>query len=169
MSRTARPGRWGAVMASDPLASNWGPTDPQTGKPGGLLRAPSSDVWGWNPDWIGPGNPGGVPGIGILYPATFPELTLPALFLSGLSDTTVPTATVEPQYNGIGSSKKVLVKISCASHLMMWETSASASWPGGPHKILRDAAVEWIKSETYQGKSLGTFQVDTNGNITGPF
>ena len=33
----------------------------------------------------------------------------------------------------------------------------------------RALAVEWIKSETYQGKSLGTFQVDTNGNITGPF
>jgi pimeloyl-ACP methyl ester carboxylesterase len=152
---------WGAVRASDPLASNWGPTDPQTGKPGGLLRAPSFDVWGWHPDWVGPD--------GTLYPATFPELTLPALFLSGLSDKTVPTATVEPQYNGIGSSTKVLVEIACASHLLMWETSPSATWQGGPHKILRDAAIEWIKSQTYRGATLGTFQVDANGNITGPF
>jgi hypothetical protein len=49
---------------------------------------------------------------------------------------------------------------------MMWESSASATWQGGPHKILRDAAVEWITSETYQGKSNGTFEVDANGNIS---
>jgi pimeloyl-ACP methyl ester carboxylesterase len=153
---------WRAVRASDPLASNWGPTDPQTGAPGGLLRAPSFDAWGWNPDWTDPNN-------GTFYPGTFPQFTVPALFLSGLSDKTVPTATVEPQYNGIGSSTKVLVEIACASHLLMWETSPSATWQGGPHKILRDAATEWIKSQTYRGATLGTFQVDANGNITGPF
>jgi hypothetical protein len=118
-------------------------------------------VWGWHPDWTDPK--------GIRYSSTFPDFTVPALFLSGLSDKTVPTPVVEPQYNGIGSSTKVLVKIACASHLMMWETSPSATWQGGPHATLRDAVVEWIKSQTYQGKSQGTFQVDSNGNITGPF
>jgi pimeloyl-ACP methyl ester carboxylesterase len=141
---------WGAVRASDPVATKWGPTDPQTGEPGGLLRAPSVDVWGWSP----------------MY--TVPNVTVPALFLWGYLDNIAPNQALD-EYPAIGSSKKVLVKIACASHFMIWESSASASWPGGPHKVLQDAAVEWIKSETYQGKSLGTFQVDANGNITGPF
>ena len=94
---------------------------------------------------------------------------MPALFLSGLLDTTAPTQTAINQYTAIGSSTKVLIKIACASHSMLWESSASPNWQGGPHATLRDAVVEWIKSETYQGATLGTFQVDANGNITGPF
>ena len=141
---------WQAVRASDPVASNWGPTDPQTGAPSGLLRPPTIDAWGWNR-------------------RTAPSVTVPALFLSGLLDTTAPTQTAINQYTAIGSSTKVLIKIACASHNMLWESSASANWQGGPHATLRDAVVEWITSETYQGKSKGTFQVDANGNITGPF
>jgi pimeloyl-ACP methyl ester carboxylesterase len=104
-------------------------------------------VWGWSPKY------------------TVPKVTVPALFLWGYLDNVTPNAALN-QYPVIGSSKKVLVKIQCASHYMMWENSASATWQGGPHKILQDAVVEWITSETYQGKSLGTFQVDQNGNIT---
>jgi hypothetical protein len=118
--------------------------------PGGLLRAPSGDVWGWSP----------------IY--TVPKVTVPALFLLGNLDNVTPNAALN-QYPKIGSSKKVLVRIACASHYMMWESSPSSNWPGGPHATLRDAVVEWIKSETYQGATLGIFKVDQNGNITGPF
>ena len=113
-------------------------------------------MWGWSPQ-----KPPQVPH------TTIANVTVPALFVWGYLDNVTPVAP--NQYPAIGSSTKVLVKIQCASHYMMWESSASTTWQGGPHKILRDAAVEWIKSEMYQGKSLGTFQVDANGNITGPF
>jgi pimeloyl-ACP methyl ester carboxylesterase len=129
---------WQAVRASDPVASNWGPTDPETGKPEGLIRAPSVDGFGgWNR-------------------FTAPYATVPTLFLSGLGDTIAPHQSALTQYGNIGSSSKVLVNISCASQYLMWETSPSANWPGGPHAILRNAAIEWIKFETYQGKSRGT-------------
>jgi hypothetical protein len=110
-------------------------------------RIPSADYWGWNPDQ---------------HQAS--RVTVPALVLTGLLDTTVLPATEVQLYNDLGSEKKVLIKVDGASRFMVWEGSTSPTWRG-PHATLQDAAVQWITSETYQGATRGTFEVHGDGRI----
>ncbi len=133
---------WESMMAHDALGRTWG-TD-------GILRISSQDQWGW-------------------YTAVAQAVTVPTMTISGLRDTTVPTATMMQLHNDLGSTNKVLVKIDCASHFSVWESSSSPTWPGGPHVAVQNAAIEWLRHETYQGSAAGTFQVNSNGTIDGPF
>jgi pimeloyl-ACP methyl ester carboxylesterase len=132
---------WQSITARDPLGSTWGTT--------GLIRFPSADYWGWNPDQ---------------HQAS--QVTVPALVLIGLLDKTLPAgpATGVQLYNDLGSEKKVLIKVDGGSHLMVWEGSTSPTW-GGPHATLQDAVVQWITSETYQGATSGMFEVHADGTI----
>jgi pimeloyl-ACP methyl ester carboxylesterase len=132
---------WQSLMARDPLGSTWG-TD-------GLLRFPSADYWGWNPDQ---------------HQAS--QVTVPALVLIGQLDTTLPAGpvTAVQLYNDLGSEKKVLIKVDGGSHFLVWEGSTSPTWRG-PHATLQDAVVQWITSETYQGATRGTFEVHADGRI----
>jgi pimeloyl-ACP methyl ester carboxylesterase len=132
---------WQSIRARDPLGSAWG-TD-------GLIRFPSADYWGWNPDE---------------HQASL--VTVPALVLIGELDGTLPggPATAVRLYDDLGSDKKVLIKVDGGSHLMVWEGSTSPTW-GGPHATLQDAAVQWITSETYRGATRGTFRVHGDGSI----
>ncbi|MCI0408684.1 MAG: alpha/beta hydrolase, partial [Acidobacteria bacterium] len=133
---------WDSIMARDPLGSSWGK--------GGLLRFPSVDYWGWNPEQ---------------HQASL--VTVPVLNLTGLRDTTVPPAIATQIYNDLGSDNKVLIRIDCASHFLHWEGSTSPTW-SGPHATLQDAVVQWITAETYRGATRGTFQVRSDGSIEGP-
>src|SRR5262245_43262999 len=132
---------WQSLMAHDPLGSTWGTN--------GLLRFPSSDYWGWNPDQ---------------HQAS--RVTVPALVLIGQLDATLPAgpATAVRLYNDLGSEKKVLIKVDGGSHYMVWEGFTSPTWRG-PHATLQDAVVQWMTSETYQGSATGTFFVHADGSI----
>jgi pimeloyl-ACP methyl ester carboxylesterase len=130
---------WQSVMARDPLGSTWGAN--------GLNRFPSVDYWGWNPDQ---------------HQAS--GVTVPALVLTGLLDTSVLPAAEVQLYNDLASENKVLIKVDGGSHFMPWEGSTSPTWKG-PHATLQDAAVQWITSETYQGSTTGTFEVHSDGSI----
>jgi pimeloyl-ACP methyl ester carboxylesterase len=130
---------WQSLMARDPLGSTWGTN--------GLMRFPSADYWGWNPNQ---------------HQASL--VTVPALVLTGLLDTTVPPATEVQLYNDLGSDKKVLIKVDGGSHYMVWEGSTSPTWKG-PHSTVQDAVVQWITSETYRGATSGTFEVHADGRI----
>src|SRR5262245_24948835 len=132
---------WQSLMARDPLGSTWG-TD-------GLMRFPSADYWGWNPDQ---------------HQAS--RVTVPALVLIGQLDATLVDGPVTAVrlYDDLGSDKKVLIKVDGGSHQMVWEGSTSPTWRG-PHATLQDAVVQWVTSETYQGATRGTFDVHANGRI----
>jgi pimeloyl-ACP methyl ester carboxylesterase len=134
---------WSAVRARDPLGSSWGSTDPLTG---GVQRAPSWDVWGWNSERAS-------------------SVTLPALVITGLLDRTNPTEREVRLFDDLGSGNKVLIKIACASHQALWEGSTTGDWDG-PHESIRDALVEWITSRTFQGIHRGSFQINADGSIS---
>jgi pimeloyl-ACP methyl ester carboxylesterase len=132
---------WQSVLARDPLAGTWGPD--------GLQRFPSVDYWGWNPQQ---------------HQAA--RVTVPAMVLTGLRDTTVLPAAEVQLYNDLGSEKKVLIKVDGGSHYMLWEGSTSPTWKG-PHETLQDAVVQWVTSESYFGSTQGTFHAHADGSIEG--
>jgi pimeloyl-ACP methyl ester carboxylesterase len=131
---------WNAVRARDPLGSSWGSTDAQLG---GIQRAPSWDVWGWNSERAS-------------------SVTLPALVITGLLDRTNPPEREIRLFEDLGSGNKVLIKIACASHQALWEGSITPDW-GGPHESIREALVEWITSRTFEGIHRGSFQINADG------
>ena len=144
---------WNAVRARDPIGSSWGSTDARLG---GIQRAPSWDVWGWNSERAS-------------------TVTLPALVITGLLDTTNPPEREVRLFEDLGSGNKVLIKIACASHQAlwegsttptpdcMWEESPTLGWCG-PHQSIREALVEWIRSRTFEGSHRGSFQINPDGD-----
>jgi len=134
---------WSAVRARDTLGSSWGSTHPVTG---GVQRAPSWDVWGWNQE-------------------SASTVTVPALVITGLLDRTNPSEREVRLFNDLGSGNKVLIKIACASHQALWEGTATPGW-GGPHQSISLALVEWIRSKTFQDIHRGSFQISATGSIT---
>jgi hypothetical protein len=134
---------WSSVRARDFLGSSWGSLDPRTG---GVQRAPSWDTWGWNSERAS-------------------SITLPALVITGLLDTTNRPEKEVQLFEDLGSGSKVLIKIACASHQALWEGSTTPGW-GGPHESIREALVEWIRSGTFQGVDRGSFQVNADGSTS---
>jgi pimeloyl-ACP methyl ester carboxylesterase len=135
---------WDSSRARDSLGSSWGSDDPRTG---GIQRAPSWDVWGWDRERAA-------------------TVTLPALVITGLLDLQNPYAREVRLFNDLGSGNKVLIKIACASHQALWEGTTTATWEGGPHRSIKEALVEWITSNTFRGVHRGSFQISATGSIT---
>jgi pimeloyl-ACP methyl ester carboxylesterase len=142
---------WDQTMAQDSLGSQWGPTDPTTNKPSGLNRAPTFSTYGWNPEVAG-------------------QLSKPTLVIQGKQDGALfrtPTGLASGQniYNALTAApNKVLVEVQCASHALPFE--GADSW-AGPHYMLKQALIEWIKSGTFNGAANGKFTVDENGGVSG--
>jgi pimeloyl-ACP methyl ester carboxylesterase len=140
---------WGAVRARDALGSSWGSTDTRVG---GIQRAPSWDIWGWNQERAS-------------------TVELPALVITGLLDRTNPPEREVRLFNDLASGNKVLIKIACASHQALWEGTTTPGvffdepW-GGPHHAIKTALVEWIRSKTFQDVHRGSFQINGNGSIS---
>ena len=123
-------------MDRDPLGATWGS--------GGVVRFPNPTLWGWNKK-------------------NAVHVTTPLLILSGLLDTSVPTAFEQQLYDDVASTKKVLVKMACASHYAVWE--GSTVW-AGPHSIVQRATADWIIGESFNGTSHGIFNVSNTGAIS---
>jgi pimeloyl-ACP methyl ester carboxylesterase len=134
---------WDSVQARDPVGSSWGSSQPRTG---GIQRAPSWNVSGWNA-------------------ARASVVTIPSLVITGLLDRTNPSAKEIRLYNDLGSANKVLIKIACASHQALWEGSNAPGWKG-PHESIHEALVEWMTSSTYQGSPRGSYLVNADGSIS---
>jgi pimeloyl-ACP methyl ester carboxylesterase len=141
---------WDQTMAQDPLGSQWGSTDPTTNKPSGLNRAPTFSNNGWNPEVAG-------------------QLSKPTLIIQGLQDgalSRTPTGLQSSQkiYSALTAApNKVLVEVQCASHALPWE--GADSW-AGPHYMLKQALIEWIKSGTFNDAANGHFIVDKSGGAS---
>ena len=120
---------WQTVMAYDQRGSVWGP-------PHGVMRVrTSAGSWGWNREYAA-------------------QVQSPTLILVGEQD-----FLLEPDgqlYEDlIGTDRKVLVTMACATHFAVWETTQ--------YKFLHEASLEWLERGTFRGHTAGRFPVGRNG------
>jgi pimeloyl-ACP methyl ester carboxylesterase len=164
---------WCKTLELDTLGRRWGGDDPNF--PTGLNRAPTFSGYGWTTRVAG-------------------RLNKPTLVTQGLEDTVVPTGVGSGRaiYNALHKDlnlppaampNKVLVRVDCASHALVWEGCAGdrckpasgtpygeAPWGGGshwagPHATLKAALIEWItgREPTFNGQKNGSFIVNESG------
>jgi pimeloyl-ACP methyl ester carboxylesterase len=137
-------------MEQETVGREWGGDD--RASPTGLNRAPTFSGYGWNPRVAG-------------------QLSKHTLVMQGLKDGVLPTgpgtgqAIYEALHKALPEStvNKVLVKVQCASHALLWE--GSASW-AGPHATFKEALIEWIKNGTFKDASSGSFIVNASGVVS---
>src|SRR5215208_1050149 len=156
---------WTQTLEHETVGREWGPA-------GGLNRAPTFSGYGWN--------------IRVAE-----QLSKPTLVIQGLKDGVLPTGTVTGKtiYEALTAApNKVLVKVECASHALLWEgcgqgmatlparcmpTSGSRPYGqevgndpwAGPHSTFKAALIEWITKGTFNGKSNGSFTVNQSGVV----
>ena len=140
---------WAQTMENDTVGRGWG-------NPPGLNRSPTFSGYGWNLDVAG-------------------KLSKPALVIQGLEDGVLPTGptTGRTLYNNLYKdlpayprSKKVLVEVDCASHVLQWEGCDGAGCT--PHyATFQKALIEWIESGTFNnGAPSGIFNVNRSGVVS---
>ncbi|MFF8379373.1 alpha/beta fold hydrolase [Streptomyces sp. NPDC015661] len=137
---------WEAIMKCDPVGSAWGP-------PTGFNRIRNFVRWGWNKTTA---PQGGVLGGSV-----------PVLIVYGDSDaqanTSPPSAdpelnfSVPELYDAIAGPHKLMVKLACAGHSLVWETQ---------HRNLHHLSKHWLKHLKVDGKTQGVFDMDTDGNLS---
>jgi pimeloyl-ACP methyl ester carboxylesterase len=109
---------WGEMLASDPVGATWG---------SGVRRAPRTVTWGFNQTVVA-------------------ALETPMLLFAPATDGQVSPQSVRAMYEDLGSDRKILVDLACASHNAMWETNR--------HLLFR-ASLEWLRSGTVNGTASG--------------
>ncbi|MEU3481626.1 alpha/beta hydrolase [Streptomyces sp. NPDC033754] len=137
---------WAAMMENDAKGSTWGP-------PEGLNRIRNFFRWGWNETTA---SQGGVLGGGV-----------PVLMVYGDHDTQVNTSPPNPDpelnfsvpalYDAVAGSHKLMVKLACAGHSVVWEMQ---------HKNVHNLSKHWLKHLKVDGKTQGVFDMDTDGNLS---
>ena len=137
---------WAAVMESEPVGRTWGP-------PEGLNRIRNFVRWGWNKTTA---KQDGVLGGRV-----------PVLIVYGEHDATVNTSPPGPDpelnfsvpalYDAIDGDHKLMVKLACAGHTVVWETQ---------HKNFHNLSKHWLKHLKVDGKTHGVFNMDTDGNLS---
>ena len=119
-------------FAFDPTGSTWGRN--------GVRRAPTLNR---DPIW---------------YPWNKVEaakVVTSTLLINGDLDKTVAPVQVSWLYDDlVAVQQKILVRVACASHLMLWETQ---------HEVLFDTTIEWLQKGTFKGQTSGRFAVDSKG------
>ncbi|PYV10893.1 MAG: alpha/beta hydrolase, partial [Acidobacteria bacterium] len=139
---------WRAIMANDDLGSIWGPPPagaPAGSSPEGVMRVRKPFLWGWNAN-------------------TAPRIPVPVLIIYGEFDTNalIPPQTTNASpllYDAIPQSNKLLFKVQCAGHFMVWERQ---------RRVLHHISKEWLTNGAVEGFTNGKFFVDTEGNLS-PF
>lgn len=114
---------WQDMLVSDPVGATWGE---------GVRRAPRTPTFGWTP-------------------AEVAATQTPVLSVIGLLDGQVAPERVREFHADLGSEKKVLLELPCASHNAMWEKDA---------QLLFDASRDWLLNGSWQGKSSGTYVLE---------
>jgi pimeloyl-ACP methyl ester carboxylesterase len=140
---------WKAIMANDEFGSGWG-----TAKPGelqGVMRIRNSFWWGWNSATV--------PLDGILGGA------VPVLIVYGDLDTQANTApdlgllhfSVPALYKAIPGPNKLMIRVACAGHSMVWERQ---------YKVLHRMSRQWIRHRVVDGLTSGSFFLNEDGVYT---
>src|SRR5262249_32698616 len=115
---------WAAAKARDSLSSTWGPT----GTSGGVTRYPTGSRWGWNQ-------------------TASARITVPVLVMNGLNDNVVSVAASPLLYNNLtGTTRKTIVQVGCASHLIFDEGCSGSTCNGwtGPHATVAKNIKDWV-------------------------
>ena len=124
---------WRAIMESDPIGRTWGPSE-------GVMRVRSPFVWGWNR-------------------TTAARISVPMLIIVGEFDRQVEALAphaVDSLYNTVPGANKLLFKVQCAGHFMVWERQ---------RRVLHHISKEWLKHGAVDEQTTGVFFVDTEGVI----
>ncbi|MEV7024267.1 alpha/beta fold hydrolase [Kitasatospora sp. NPDC093558] len=140
---------WAAILDNDPLGKTWGPV--HAGVPDGIGRFRNSFWWGWNDTTVPLDNTLGT--------------TVPVLIVYGEFDTQAMHKSSDVRFNfwvpdlyaAIPGTDKLMIRVACAGHQMVWETRA---------KDLHTMSREWLKNRTVDGLKSGSYALDTNGNFT---
>ncbi|GLX21248.1 alpha/beta hydrolase [Streptomyces lavendulae] len=135
---------WKAIMESDDVGSTWGKPLPGGGTEG-VSRQRQLFTWGWNKK-TAPlhGTLGGPVPVCIVY---------------GDLDKTVTegVVSVTELYKAIPGENKLMFKVSCASHQMVWE---------GRRGTLHTMSKQWLKHNKVFGREKGSFHLDDNDDVT---
>ncbi|MFH8447629.1 hypothetical protein ACH4CD_00190 [Streptomyces fungicidicus] len=107
--------------------------------------------WGWNRTTAAQG--------GVLGGS------VPVLIAYGEHDRQANTSSEDPElnfsvpalHNAIGGDHKLMVKLDCAGHSVVWEMQ---------HKNVHNLSKHWLKHLKVDGKTQGIFNMDTNGTIS---
>jgi pimeloyl-ACP methyl ester carboxylesterase len=150
---------WDQTMEHETVGRAWGtpwsPPPATVGREGGLNRAPTFSGYGWNSAVAG-------------------QLSKSTLVMQGLEDGTLPTGpgTGQAIYNALNAAEnKVLVKVECSSHAMVWEGCNQSAEPNctPPYETLQKALIGWIKNGTFfdgaTSNTTGKFTVKKNGEV----
>jgi len=126
---------WNAIMDNDAIGRTWGP-------PEGVIRVRSPFLWGWNATMAS-------------------HLSVPVLIIVGKLDLVVEQFPAFPNpfihlYETIPHSHKLLFRVDCAGHYMVWERQ---------RRVLHHISKEWLKHLAVDEQTIGIFSVDTEGVI----
>jgi pimeloyl-ACP methyl ester carboxylesterase len=135
---------WKSIMKNDTIGRTWGPIL-KNGSPEGVLRFRNAYWWGWNSSTVNMDNILGQ--------------TVPVLIIYGEYDTqaVTPQVSVEALYDSIQGSRKLLFKVACAGHHIVWERQA---------RVLHEISKQWLKYGAVDCFTSGSFFVDTKGKLT---
>lgn len=140
---------WKAIMENDTIGATWGPD--VAGVPEGLARVKNQYWWGWNSTTV--------PLDGIL------GSDVPVLIIYGEHDSSVNTSpdlgllyfSVPTLYNKIPGPQKLMFRIACAGHQIVWERQA---------KTVHQMSRSWLKNGTVEDLAKGSYFVDEDGTVT---
>jgi len=134
---------WSSIMDNDARGRGWGPVFPD-GSVEGVMRVRNPFLWGWNSATaVLDGTLGGA---------------VPVLIIYGEHDTQVAAGpfSVPALYNAIPGASKLMFKVACTGHFMVWESQ---------RRVLHHISKQWLKHGAVEGFTSGTFFVDTEGTI----
>ncbi len=132
---------WSSIMDNDKIGSTWG-SPPEA--PEGVMRVRNPFLWGWNSNTVTlDGTLGGL---------------VPVLIIYGELDTQVAASpfSVPALYDAIPGTSKLMFKVACAGHFMVWEKQ---------RRVLHHISKEWLEHGAVEGFTNGSFFVDTEGNL----
>ena len=141
---------WKAIMDNDEKGKTWGP-DEEPGQPQGAMRVRNSYWWGWNKDTAGLDNTlGGA---------------VPVLIIYGDLDTQANTApdlgllyfSVPRLYQTIHYPNKLMFRVACAGHSMVWERKSKI-----PLHLMSE---QWLRQTKVFGLTSGSFFWNEDGSI----
>lgn len=140
---------WKAIMDVDPIGAAWG--GPTPGSPEGLNRIRNSYWWGWNKTTVKLHNVLGH--------------QVPVCIVYGENDSIVNTASdlgllyfsTPELYRGIPGHQKLMFRVSCAGHQIVWERQA---------KLLHTMSEHWLRFAKVEGAETGSYARDEDGALT---
>ena len=101
----------------------------------GVMRAPVRSYWGWNR-------------------RAAQRIAAPTLIMIGAFDDLL--ASNRALYGDLAVAGKAMLEIDCGSHFMLWEMQ---------HRVLHQAAREWLTKGTLLGRKQGLFGADAQSRI----